>query len=481
MQRNHAQQHDRIKDAVKVFQTDLFFRALIGFATFLVCIVLYFSGLKFIPIIRISLVCAFVVLINILHNAFLKRSGNPFRLVTGFCILDVLVITYIIHLTGGVNASVLVLGYTLVILYAGITLPTRVPYLLAFFSMVFYSLLFYIEEATHFSIPGAEDSFSWGYMMARMWATGFLLLITAWFASNFSRQLKEKNLNLLKSEKRYRLEVIERKQAEEEVRKLNEDLENRVKQRTRDLEKAYDELKELDKTKDVFISSVSHEFRTPLTSIRSFSEILLQYDDVDPATRREFLQIINSESERLTRLVGDVLDLSRIEARKMVWHDSILSLEEVIQDVIRAQRPLLQQKSLELTLEISSPLPTILADANRIRQVVMNLLENAIKFSLKGGQIRIQATRVAEKRPVETQEWVQVSVSDRGVGIRVENSDIIFDKFHQVSLEDLNEKPRGTGLGLPICKEIVTHYKGNIWFRSRENQGTTFFFTLPVS
>jgi PAS domain S-box-containing protein len=276
-------------------------------------------------------------------------------------------------------------------------------------------------------------------------------------------------------------EVIERKQAEHKIRKLNQDLEERVKERTADLEKALDELKKLDEIKDSFLSSVSHELRTPLTSIRSFSEILLRYVDEDPGTQKEFIQIINTESERLSRLIDDLLDLARIEAGEMLWRDSILSLQEIIEDVAKAQHQLLAERSLRLRIDISPDLPLVLADRDRIQQVITNLLGNAVKFSFEGGEISLVGEVWDGKGTGEISQWIKVCVSDQGIGIQEGDHEIIFDRFRQVSADSSKDKPKGTGLGLPICKEILSHYGGNIWVVSEKDKGSTFFFTLPVA
>ncbi len=254
-----------------------------------------------------------------------------------------------------------------------------------------------------------------------------------------------------------------------------------MKERTADLEKANEELTELDRMKDSFLSSVSHELRTPLTSIRSFSEILLKYDQEDLDTQKEFLGIINSESERLTRLINDVLDLSRIEAGGMVWNDAVVSMEEIIHDILPAHQKLLEEKSLSLTLDLSPDLPPVFADRDRIQQVVRNLLANAIKFSHAGGKIVVKVNTFEGRRTEEAPEWVQVSLSDQGIGIDEKDFEIVFDRFRQVSTDTLRDKPQGTGLGLPICRDIVTHYKGNIWVESRKGEGSTFSFTLPAA
>jgi PAS domain S-box-containing protein len=276
-------------------------------------------------------------------------------------------------------------------------------------------------------------------------------------------------------------EIMERKQAEDKIRKLNQDLEERVKERTADLEKALDELKKLDEMKDSFLSSVSHELRTPLTSIRSFSEILLRYEDEDPATQREFIQIINTESERLSRLINDLLDLARIEAGEMLWRESVFSLQDLIENAAKAQHQLLAQRSLRLRIYISPDLPPVLADRDRIQQVVTNLLGNAFKFSFEGGEISLVAEAWDGKGAGEISQWIKVSVSDQGIGIQKGDHEIIFDRFRQVSTDASKDKPKGTGLGLPICKEILNHYGGNIWVESEKGKGSTFFFTLPAA
>jgi signal transduction histidine kinase len=246
-----------------------------------------------------------------------------------------------------------------------------------------------------------------------------------------------------------------------------------------ELSQAYEELKSLDKAKDTFLSSVSHEFRTPLTSIRSFSEILLTYEDTAVEERKEFLRIIKSESERLTRLIDNILDISKIEGEKMIWNDALVRLDEIVMDAVKAQDPLLKEKALELKTEFPVDLVSLLADRDRIQQVVTNLLNNAIKFSPQGGTIRIWAEMLEGRRSGEPPVWVKVAISDQGMGLDEKDFDVIFDKLSQVCSDAMTDKPGGTGLGLPISKEIILHYGGNIWLESRKGEGSTFYFSLP--
>jgi signal transduction histidine kinase len=298
---------------------------------------------------------------------------------------------------------------------------------------------------------------------------------------NLEHRVEERNLELLAKNRELEKEIDERRQVEEEVRRVNDELDRRVRERTADLKKAYEGVKKADQLKDAFLSSVSHELRTPLTSIRSFAEILLQYDDEKPETRKEFAEIIKVESERLARLINDFLDLSKIQAGMMVYNDEPIWVEEIIKDVMKSQHQFLQDKSMRLNLAVCAGIPPVFADRDRVLQVITNLLANAIKFSFEGGEVSVWVELVEGKRTGDTLDWVKVSVSDEGIGIEEKYFEMIFDKFRQVSEDTLEDKPSGTGLGLPICKEILSYYGGNIWVESRKGEGSTFSFTLPAA
>ena len=263
----------------------------------------------------------------------------------------------------------------------------------------------------------------------------------------------------------YSLDITVRKQMEQQL-----------EQKMAEIQAANVKLQELDKMKDSFLSTVSHELRTPLTSIKSFAEILLTYDE-DKETQREFLTIINEESDRLTKLINDFLDLSKIEAGRMQWDTVELSLTPVIQNAINITQAIAKQKSLDIVFYPLPSLPFVPGDKDRLVQVVTNLLSNSIKFTPDGGRITV-GTRVeaAEGKPA----MVVVSVTDTGIGIAPENHGVVFEKFKQVG-DTLTNKPKGTGLGLPICKEIVEHYGGRIWVESELGKGATFLFSLPVA
>ncbi len=253
-----------------------------------------------------------------------------------------------------------------------------------------------------------------------------------------------------------------------------------LQERTDELERAYAELKQLDAMKDHFLSLVSHELRTPLTSIRSFSEILLNYEEIDRDQVREFLEIINAESQRLTRLINDVLDLARMEAGRMAWNDTVLSIEDIIRDIARTHAALLAQKGLRLSIQIQPDLLPVQADRDRITQVITNLLGNAIKFSPQEGLITIFAESFEEECAATVVQWVRVGIRDEGEGIDPSEHSIIFEKFRQGTSASSELTISGTGLGLPICKEIIEHYGGRIWVESEKGKGSVFLFTFPV-
>lgn len=242
---------------------------------------------------------------------------------------------------------------------------------------------------------------------------------------------------------------------------------------TEELRAANERLKELDRLKDDFISTVTHELRTPLTSIRAFSEILHDNPELDSHRRTQFLSIIIKENERLTRLINQVLDLAKIESGNAEWNVSEFDLIEVIEESLKTMGQLLTEHHIELERDLPERAPILVADRDRITQVLLNLLSNAIKFcDQNAGWIKIDLQVHADV--------VQVSVSDNGPGISSADQKIIFDKFRQVG-DTLTDKPQGTGLGLPICRHIITYFGGELWVESQLGHGATFSFTLPFT
>ena len=239
------------------------------------------------------------------------------------------------------------------------------------------------------------------------------------------------------------------------------------------LRAANERLKELDRLKDDLIATISHELRTPLTSVRSFSEILYDNPDIGVDERREYLGIIIKESERLTRLIAEVLDLAKMEAGRMEWNVDDIDPRAVIEEAVAIARGPSMEPTVDLELNLPETMRAVHVDRDRLMQVIVNLLSNAVKFS-DGAGARIVVA--AEELPAE----LRISVTDNGPGIPRETQEIIFEKFQQVG-ETLGDKPSGTGLGLPICRQIVKHFGGRIWVESTLGEGSRFSFALPYA
>ena len=229
--------------------------------------------------------------------------------------------------------------------------------------------------------------------------------------------------------------------------------------------------KELDRLKSQLLSTVSHELRTPLASIKGFATTLLRQDVAwDDSTRREFLAIIDQESDRLSELIGNLLDMARVEAGTLRVEPEPTRLRPIVEEVVRTFSVMTSQHHFQT--EMPKRLPRIMADPRRVRQVLRNLLENAVKYSPAGGPIIV----TVEAHPDE----VQIRVTDRGIGIQPDHLERIFDRFYQVDNAS-TRKVGGSGLGLSICKAIIEAHKGRIWVESEVGIGSSFYFTLPLA
>ncbi len=252
-----------------------------------------------------------------------------------------------------------------------------------------------------------------------------------------------------------------------------------LEEKSRELESATNELRaanhrlqELDRLKDDFISTVTHELRTPLTSIRAFSEILHDNPALDAEQRLKFLGVIIRESERLTRLINQVLDLAKIESGNAEWQSTRIDMAEVIDDAATSVSQLFREQAVELHVNVAPELPALVADRDRLLQVLLNLLSNAVKFcGAANGCVTISVRH--------DDSAVRVDVADNGIGISVEDQALIFEKFRQ-SGDTLSQKPAGSGLGLAISRQIIEHFGGELWVTSTIGMGATFSFTLPV-
>jgi Na+/proline symporter/signal transduction histidine kinase len=238
-----------------------------------------------------------------------------------------------------------------------------------------------------------------------------------------------------------------------------------------ELRAANEKLKSLDRLKDDFMSSVTHELRTPLTSIRALSELMVEDPEMPRQERQRFLGIVVAETERLSRLVNQVLDLAKIESGSAQWHDSDVDMKALLTQAAHTVSEMLRERGAQLVLSVPDrAVPTIRADADRLMQVVMNLLGNAAKFvPAEGGRVDLR---------LRTDDaGLTVEVQDNGLGVPPEQRALIFEKFRQG--DHATERPTGTGLGLHISRQIVEHFGGQMELRPDGGQGACFAFTLP--
>lgn len=288
------------------------------------------------------------------------------------------------------------------------------------------------------------------------------------------------------------------------IRYQNQHLENMVQERTaalrdkaRELERANEELKVVDRLKSDFLSNVSHELRTPLTSIRSFTEILRDGDsELEPEERMEFLEIVSSQTDRLTRLISDLLDLSKIEAGELQCNMAHVPIGEmVIQPALETMRGLALEAGIELEVDVPEEMPLALGDGDRLEQVVINLLSNAIKFTPRDGRVGVRSwvspARIPEgttdgqfhgmvSDTPETGDYLVIEIHDTGVGIGSKDQNRVFEKFGQVG-NVLTDKPQGTGLGLTISGSIMIQHGGAIWVKSEPGKGSSFYLSVPLA
>jgi signal transduction histidine kinase len=255
------------------------------------------------------------------------------------------------------------------------------------------------------------------------------------------------------------------------------------------LEEAYERLKELDRLKSNFLATVSHELRTPLTSIMGYGEMLAE--GVAGALndeQREFVETIRTKSEQLLGLIMSLLDLSKLENGTMPVRAGRVAIGTVLEEAVTTLIPTAMKKGVVIEMEVPPDLPAVLGDADRLRQVFINLTDNAVKFTPQNGLVRLAARHTVEKprgepglvlvaplRPV-----IEVRVVDTGIGIPDDEREKVFDPFYQIDQSSTREHG-GAGLGLAIVKRLIEAHQGSIWVEANEPHGAVFTVTLPAS
>jgi len=264
-------------------------------------------------------------------------------------------------------------------------------------------------------------------------------------------------------------DTTERREAKEALQTAHDDLE----QKTTELEQANIDLKKLDELRSTFLANMSHELRTPLNSIIGYTDLLSDRIDGDITEEQEkSLTKVHKNAKNLLTLINEILDMSRIESGRVELDLSAVDVQDIIQTTISSLEPMVNKKTLIIDTDFDENLPLAHADPDRVRQVVTNLLHNAIKFTSKG---RI----ILSVRRSQTPKFVEVCISDTGMGIREKDFDKLFDMFTPLDIS-ATRPYGGVGLGLSICKGLVEMQGGNIWVESKYGEGSKFYFTLPL-
>ena len=266
---------------------------------------------------------------------------------------------------------------------------------------------------------------------------------------------------------------------QEALRRTNEELERRVAERTAALERANAEAEvaraaaeQANRTKSEFLASMSHELRTPLNAILGFAEVLTDPEvEVDAETQHQFVLDIHTAGKHLVELISDILDLSKAEAGKMEFYPEDFVVEPTVRGVQAVARALVERKRQVFQVTVDPAAGTVHQDPARFKQVLFNLISNAVKFTPIRGSITVVVRR-------DDDGWLEVAVSDTGVGMKLEDQQRVFEEFQQIASGDSREQ-QGTGLGLTLVRRFVHIMGGEIWVTSAPGEGSCFTFRIP--
>ncbi|MCK5218184.1 hypothetical protein KAR10_01600 [bacterium] len=284
-------------------------------------------------------------------------------------------------------------------------------------------------------------------------------------SAGIKRKLKEQNQRLQHTNRKLAAELREQN-------KLMGEMEARIAERSQELEKALDQMKNLDALKSDFLSITSHELRTPLTIIRGALNLLQnEGDKLPPARFKKYLDMAEKNTGRLIQLINDLLDFSRVESGHLRLKISRVDMVRIIRESVEEFRELGDQRDLKIMKELAPNLPGLMGDRGRVKQVLNNLISNALKFTPVGGKITVNLRQDGI--------FLEIVVTDTGIGISRQDQEKIFNKFYQ-SNGSITRETTGVGLGLAIVKELVRLHKGRIWVESQVGQGSRFYVRLPL-
>ena len=278
-------------------------------------------------------------------------------------------------------------------------------------------------------------------------------------------------------------DITDRKKTEAVLKKVHNELEKKVEERTADFKKAKEEAEQANQLKSEFLANMSHELRTPMHAILSFSQFGMdKLDKISEEKKRLYFKKIKKAGKQLMTLLDDLLDLSKLEAGKEVYKMEPTDIWQLINNIISEIETIRKEKNLKITVEVSLVSTKIVCDEYKIGQVVHNLLSNALKFTPEGKHITISFTsselpfghRSSDKEMIPA---ITTFIKDKGIGMPEDELDSVFDKFIQSSRTKTGAG--GTGLGLAICKEIIQAHNGKIWAENNPEGGATFSFMLP--
>ncbi len=387
----------------------------------------------------IHIVVGAVFLTNTVSYFLTRRWQFPLSVAIASTMADIIAITVLVYFTGGFNSMFFAL-YLVQILGVSLFLNLQFSAFMVAWTVILVGATRALELASVITassqfIPTSSSEFT----DTVIWLTfqGLTFCLVAFLGGNLSNKLK------------FREKELERK---------------------KELEKLYNELQKTNESKTRLLVNVSHNLRTPLTSIVGFSELLLAKDE-SKQQRKQFAEIINRESQHLTRLVNDVLYLSNLETEAVEWHMAETDISKPVTEAVDTKQGSALQKGLTLTVDSGAAPLLVYGDSDRLKDVVTRLIDNAIKFTIEG-VIKVGITAEGDS--------ACVSIADTGIGIPPNIQDRIFEPLEQIYKSEHKEVPQRTGLGLAICRAVIRHHGGKIWVESQPDRGSTFYFSLPL-